>query len=64
MRILDLAADKDVHTSIRGDVQLISNILDRHGSDSLQKMQQVRSVRFLLVFVHKHITCKQSFTAV
>lgn len=43
MRILDLAAEKDIHTSIRGDVQLVTGILDRHDHDSndLQKMQQV-----------------------
>lgn len=39
MRILDLAAEKDIHTLIRGDVQLMTGILDRH--DQLQKMQQV-----------------------
>lgn len=39
LRVLDLAAEKDVHASIRGDVQLISGILDRH--EHLQKMQQV-----------------------
>lgn len=39
LRVLDLAAEKDIHASIRGDVQLISGILDRH--DHLQKMQQV-----------------------
>ncbi|XP_060517704.1 neurexin 1 isoform X3 [Cylas formicarius] len=38
LRILDLAAEKDVHVSIRGDVALVSGILDRH--DHLQKMQQ------------------------
>lgn len=40
LRILDLAAEKDIHTSIRGDVQLMTGILDRH--DQLQKMQQVQ----------------------
>lgn len=39
LRIMDLAAEKDVHASIRGDVQLISGIHERH--DPLQKMQQV-----------------------
>lgn len=39
LRILDLAAEKDIHTSIRGDVQLTTGILDRH--DNIQKMQQV-----------------------
>ncbi|GJQ66007.1 putative laminin G [Trypoxylus dichotomus] len=38
MRILDLAAEKDIHTLIRGDVQLMTGILDRH--EQLQKMQQ------------------------
>lgn len=45
LRVLDLAAEKDIHASIRGDVQLISGILDRH--DHLQKMQQVHiPIRF------------------
>ncbi|KAB0804576.1 hypothetical protein PPYR_01546 [Photinus pyralis] len=44
MRILDLAAEKDIHTSIRGDVQLMTGILDRQDieNNDLQKMQQVR----------------------
>ncbi|XP_063921501.1 neurexin 1 isoform X2 [Zophobas morio] len=44
LRVLDLAAEKDLHTSIRGDVQLISGILDRH--DHLQKMQQTPASGF------------------
>ncbi|CAH1970837.1 unnamed protein product [Acanthoscelides obtectus] len=44
LRILDLAAEKDVHASIRGDVQLVSGILDRH--DHLQKMQQTPASGF------------------
>ncbi|XP_023310853.1 neurexin-1-like [Anoplophora glabripennis] len=44
LRILDLAAEKDVHASIRGDVQLISGILDRQ--DHLQKMQQTPASGF------------------
>lgn len=47
LRILDLAAEKDIHTSIRGDVQLMTGILDRH--DQIQKMQQV-SPTFCFVF--------------
>ncbi|ENN78072.1 hypothetical protein YQE_05226, partial [Dendroctonus ponderosae] len=39
LHVLDLAAEKDVHASIRGDVALIQGILERH--DHLQKMQQV-----------------------
>lgn len=38
MRVLDLAAEKDSHTSIRGDVQLMTGILERHD----QRMQQVK----------------------
>ncbi|KAG5887691.1 hypothetical protein JTB14_002012 [Gonioctena quinquepunctata] len=44
LRILDLAAEKDVHASIRGDVSLISGILDRQ--DHLQKMQQTPASGF------------------
>ncbi|KAJ8963150.1 hypothetical protein NQ318_018615 [Aromia moschata] len=44
LRILDLAAEKDIHASIRGDVQLISGIFDRH--DHLQKMQQTTASEF------------------
>lgn len=42
LRVLDLAAEKDVHASIRGDVSLVQGILERN--DHLQKMQQVRSI--------------------
>lgn len=43
LRILDLAAEKDIHTSIRGDVQLMTAIPDRNEIEhnDLQKMQQV-----------------------
>ncbi|KAJ8924521.1 hypothetical protein NQ315_007319 [Exocentrus adspersus] len=44
LRILDLVAEKDVHASIRGDVQLISGIHDRQ--DHLQKMQQTPASGF------------------
>ncbi|KAJ8973829.1 hypothetical protein NQ317_009474 [Molorchus minor] len=44
LRIQDLAAEKDIHASIRGDVQLISGIFDRH--DHLQKMQQTTASEF------------------
>ena len=61
MRILDLAAEKDIHTSIRGDVQLIAGILDRQ--DQLQKMQQVqacykRSLKELKLSFLRRKTCK------
>ncbi|CAH1113681.1 unnamed protein product [Psylliodes chrysocephalus] len=42
LRILDLAAEKDLHTSIRGDVQLTQ--MDRH--EHLQKMQQTPASGF------------------
>lgn len=43
LRILDLAAEKDIHTSIRGDVQLMTAIPDKNEIEhnDLQKMQQV-----------------------
>ncbi|KAK9891151.1 hypothetical protein WA026_013467 [Henosepilachna vigintioctopunctata] len=44
LRVLDLAAEKDPHVSIRGDVQLITGIHDRQ--DHLQKMQQTPASDF------------------
>ncbi|ERL92927.1 hypothetical protein D910_10232 [Dendroctonus ponderosae] len=44
LHVLDLAAEKDVHASIRGDVALIQGILERH--DHLQKMQQTPASGF------------------
>ncbi|XP_064550365.1 neurexin 1 isoform X2 [Drosophila montana] len=37
LRILDLAVERDPHISIRGDVQLVTGVLDRN---DLQRMQQ------------------------
>lgn len=39
LRVLDLTSDRDPHTTIRGDVQLVTGVLDRN---DLQRMQQVR----------------------
>lgn len=39
LRPLDLAAERDPHVTVRGDVQLVTGVLDRN---DLQKMQQVR----------------------
>lgn len=39
LRILDLAAERDAQITIRGDVQLVTGVLDRN--DHLQRMQQV-----------------------
>jgi len=39
LRVLDLAAERDPLISIRGDVQLVTGVLDRN---DLQRMQQVR----------------------
>jgi len=39
LRILDLAAERDPHVTVRGDVQLVTGVLDRN---DLQRMQQVR----------------------
>lgn len=40
LRVLDLAAERDPHVSVRGDVQLVTGVLDR---TDLQRMQQVRN---------------------
>lgn len=39
LRMLDLAVERDPHITIRGDVQLVTGVLDRN---DLQRMQQVR----------------------
>lgn len=39
LRVLDLAAERDPHITLRGDVQLVTGVLDRN---DLQRMQQVR----------------------
>lgn len=38
LRVLDLAAERDPHITMRGDVQLVTGVLDRND----QRMQQVR----------------------
>lgn len=43
LRVLDLAVERDPHISIRGDVQLVTGVLDRN---DLQRMQQVRDFIF------------------
>lgn len=40
LRVLDLAAERDPHVTVRGDVQLVTGVLDRN---DLQRMQQVRT---------------------
>lgn len=55
LRILDLVAEKDIHTSIRGDVQVTTGILDRQ--DQIQKMQQVLSS-----IIHLMSRIKSSFS--
>jgi neurexin len=39
LRVLDLASERDPHITLRGDVQLVTGVLDRN---DLQRMQQVR----------------------
>nr|XP_022912901.1 neurexin-1-like isoform X2 [Onthophagus taurus] len=46
MRILDLAAEKDIHTSIRGDVQLMTGIGIMEVQEPFQKMQQTPASGF------------------
>lgn len=43
LRVLDLAVERDAHITIRGDVQLVTGVLDRN---DLQRMQQVRDFIF------------------
>lgn len=40
LRVLDLAAERDPQTTMRGDVQLVTGVLDRN--DLQSRMQQVR----------------------
>lgn len=40
VRMLDMAAERDPHVTVRGDVQLVTGVLDRN---DLQRMQQVRT---------------------
>lgn len=40
LRVLDLAAERDPQTTTRGDVQLVTGVLDRN--DLQTRMQQVR----------------------
>lgn len=42
LRLLDLASERDPAVSIRGDVQLVTGVLDRN---DLQRMQQVRILK-------------------
>lgn len=39
LRVLDVAAERDPHVIIRGDVQLVTGVLEKN---DLQRMQQVR----------------------
>lgn len=39
LRVLDVAAERDPHVQIRGDVQLVTGVLEKN---DLQRMQQVR----------------------
>lgn len=48
LRMLDLAAERDPHVTARGDVQLVTGVLDRN---DLQRMQQVRTE----FFANKHV---------
>jgi hypothetical protein len=44
LRVLDLASERDPHITIRGDVQLVTGVLDRN---DLQRMQQVRYLKIM-----------------
>lgn len=42
LRVLDLVSERDPHVQVRGDVQLVTGVLDRN---DLQRMQQVRETK-------------------
>lgn len=46
LRVLDLAAERDPHINVRGDVQLVTGVLDRND----QRMQQVRIFKRKAIF--------------
>lgn len=43
LRVLDLVSERDPHVQVRGDVQLVTGVLDRN---DLQRMQQVRATKW------------------
>lgn len=43
LRVLDLAAERDPQITMRGDVQLVTGVLDRN--DLQSRMQQVRFLK-------------------
>jgi leucine-rich repeat transmembrane neuronal protein 1/2 len=56
LRILDLAAERDPQITIRGDVQLVTGVLDRN---DLQRMQQVRFLNEMTRMKRNYV-CKLS----
>ena len=58
LRALDMAAERDPQSTIRGDVQLVTGVLDRN---DLQRMQQVRFLneRQFIILVNVYIDCRQ-----
>lgn len=61
LRVLDLAAERDPQITIRGDVQLVTGVLDR--SNDLQRMQQVRILnerqvhQITMIFIRETCNC-------
>lgn len=52
LRVLDLAADRDPHVTIRGDALLVTGVLDRN---DLQRMQQVRGFIIKSIKLIQHL---------
>lgn len=49
LRVLDLVSERDPHVQVRGDVQLVTGVLDRN---DLQRMQQVRATKVTTLYLH------------
>lgn len=51
LRVLDVAAERDPHVQIRGEVQLVTGVLEKN---DLQRMQQVREGLFRQISLKSH----------
>lgn len=59
LRILDLAVERDPHITIRGDVQLVTGVLDRN---DLQRMQQVREFIWNFIWIPLNFQLSKYFS--
>jgi len=59
LRILDLAVERDPQITIRGDVQLVTGVLDRN---DLQRMQQVREFIWNFIWIPLNFQLSKYFS--